>query len=75
MHAVSDVLTGLMMIESSQVAQDFLAEHNAYRTEVKRSDLVWDTELAKVGSCSVCMCVCVCVYVCMHTESKSRGVI
>jgi uncharacterized protein YkwD len=47
---------------SSKVEQGFLAEHNAYRTEVNRPALTWDSELAQVSI--VCMpCVYMYVYV------------
>jgi hypothetical protein len=32
-----------------QMAQGFLDEHNAYRAEISRSNMDWDTELAKVS--------------------------
>jgi hypothetical protein len=40
-----------------QVEQGFLAEHNAFRAEVNRPPLTWDTELAQVS-----MLVCACMY-------------
>jgi hypothetical protein len=38
-----------MNMSTVQMEEDFLDEHNAYRREVGRDDLVWDSDLAEVS--------------------------
>jgi hypothetical protein len=43
------VLQQCMNMVSWQMEQDFVDEHNAYRREVGRDDLVWDAALAEAS--------------------------